>query len=77
MVASWLGGQEASLAVAAPMALGGHSHKLCLHYQAEVEVLSHWLQRLDWFRYLQLHHVQRNPQLLQYQHKGVMPVVAA
>ena len=32
---SWFGGLEASLAVAAPMALGGRSHILCLHHQAE------------------------------------------
>lgn len=53
MVESWLEGLEASQVVAAPMALCGHCHNVCLHHLAEVEMLNH---------------MQQHPQLLQYQH---------
>ena len=59
---SWFGGLEASLTVAAPMVLGGRSHKLCLHHQAEMALYpNHWLLRLSHVRHLQRLHLQQHP----------------
>ena len=64
---SWFGGLEASLAVAAPMALGGRSHKLCLHHQAEMALSPyHWLLRPGEVGHLHRHHLQQHPQLLHF-----------
>ena len=75
---SWFGGLEASLAVAAPMALGSRSHKPCLHHQAEMALCpNHWLLRLGHVRHLQRLHLQQLPQLLHCLLQVAMPSVMA
>lgn len=65
------------------MALGGRSHKLRLHHQAEMALCpNHWLLRLGLVgplqrHHLQRHHLQQHPQLLHCLLQVAMPSVTA